>query len=309
MNELYRSIGISKQAVHQQAMRQSKLEAQMIILVREAEDLRREHPGCGLEKMYHTLAPDFIGRDRFIEFFMRLGFGVKHKKAYHRTTYAGSHYYPNLITGMLINGPSQIWQSDITYIRLGDRHYYAVFIVDVYTKKIVGYKVSDHMRATANVEALKMALKRHPAPIIHHSDRGSQYIYDSYVSLLERHNCAISMGLIAQDNAYAERVNGTIKNEYLAYWKAENFDQLCKNVSKAVRHYNTKRQHASIKRKTPIAFENEVLALCQHNRPMATIYAEGQQKMVWASSPPPFLAQQALLAPNCPIVKFNREEK
>ena len=108
MNELYRSIGISKQAVHQQAMRQSKLEAQMIILVREAEDLRREHPGCGLEKMYHTLAPDFIGRDRFIEFFMRLGYRVKNKRAYHRTTYAGSHYYPNLITGMLINGPSQI---------------------------------------------------------------------------------------------------------------------------------------------------------------------------------------------------------
>ena len=307
MNALYKSIGISKQAVHQHAIRQGKLDKQLAVLVREADDLRSEHPGCGVEKMYHTLAPDFIGRDRFIDFFMGMGYRVRHKKSYHRTTYAGSHYYPNLITGMLINGPYQVWQSDITYIRLGERHYYAVFIIDVYTKKIVGFKVSDHMRATANVEALKMALKHHPAPKIHHSDRGSQYIYEPYVSLLKSHNCALSMGLIAQDNAYAERVNGTIKNEYLDYWKAESYTQLVKNVSKAVRHYNNKRQHDHIFKKTPVAFETEVLALDQHNRPMATIYAEGQQKMVWASSPKPFLAQQALLAPHCPIVNYKND--
>jgi hypothetical protein len=307
MNALYKSIGISKQAVHQQAIRQCKLDTQLAILVGEADDLRSEHPGCGVEKMYHTLAPDFIGRDRFIDFFMGMGYRVKHKKVYHRTTSAGSYYYPNLITGMLVNGPSQVWQSDITYIRLGERHYYAVFIIDVYTKKIVGYKLSNHMRATANVEALKMALKHHPAPIIHHSDRGSQYIYEPYVSLLKSHNCALSMGLIAQDNAYAERINGTIKNEYLDYWKAENYAQLSKNLSKAVRHYNTKRQHEHIYRKTPTAFEAEVLALNKHNRPMATIYAEGQQKMVCASSPTPFLAQQALLAPNCPIINYNND--
>jgi len=302
MNALYKSIGISKQAVHQQATRQCRLDTQMAILVREADDLRTEHPGCGVEKMYHTLAPNFIGRDRFIDFFMELGYRVKHKKNYHRTTYSGSHYYPNLITGMMLNGPSQVWQSDITYIRLGERHYYAVFIIDVYTKKIVGYKLSGHMRATANVEALKMALKQHQAPLIHHTDRGSQYIYEGYVALLKSHNCAISMGLIAQDNAYAERINGTIKNEYLAYWQPATYAQLAKNVAKAVRHYNTKRQHKHIYRKTPATFETEVLALSQHERPMVTIYAEGQEKMVGASSPPPFLAQKALLAPNCPIV-------
>ena len=305
MNALFKSIGISKQAVHQQAIRQCKLDTQMAILVHEADELRAEHPGCGVEKMYHTLAPDFIGRDRFIDFFMELGYRIKHKNIYHRTTYAGSYYYPNLITGMMLNGPSQVWQSDITYIRLGERHYYAVFIIDVYTKKIVGYKLSDHMRATANVAALKMALKQHPAPQIHHSDRGGQYIYAPYLALLKSLNSAISMGYIAQDNAYAERINGTIKNEYLAYWKTETYAQLAKNVAKAVRHYNTKRQHKHIYRKTPAAFEKEILALSQHNRPMVTIYAEGQEKTVGASSPPPFLAQQALLAPNCPIVLKN----
>lgn len=305
MNSLYKAIGISKQAVHQQAVRQKKLDEKMSVLVHEADALRAEHPGCGVEKMYYTLAPNFIGRDRFIDFFMEIGYRVKHIKNYQRTTYAGTFYYPNLIQGMLINGPSQVWQSDITYIRMGDRYYYAVFIIDIYTKKIVGYNLSDNMRATANVAALKMALKNHPAPKIHHSDKGSQYIYGPYIELLEKHNCKISMGNIAQENAYAERINRTIKEEYLAHWKPQTYEQLVKNVSKAVKHYNTQRQHRSIKRKTPMGFEKEVLALNQHNRPMVTIYAEGQKKMVWASSPTPFLAQQALLAPNCPIVTNN----
>ena len=90
-----------------------------------------------------------------------------------------------------------------------------MFIIDVYTKKIVGYAVSDHMRATANVKALQMALNTHITPEFHHSDRGSQYNYGEYVTILKRAGTKISMALKAQDNAYAERINRTIKDEYL----------------------------------------------------------------------------------------------
>lgn len=303
MNALYQSIGISKQAVHQQALRQARFDDKLHTLVHEADELRRAHPGCGVEKMYYTLAPDFIGRDRFIDLFMQLGYRVSRKKNYHRTTYSTPQYYPNLITGMLLNRPSQVWQSDITYIRVGDDFYYAVFIVDVYTKKIVGYSLSNHMRATANISALKMALKHHQAPEIHHSDRGSQYIYAPYIALLKSLGSQPSMGLIAQDNAYAERINGTLKTEYLNHWQPKNFADLKTAMAKAVKHYNTKRLHNALGRKTPQSFEQEVLALPQHSRPMATIYAEGQEKMEMASSHTPFLAQQALLALNCPIIK------
>ena len=74
MNRLYRVLGISKQGVDQYQRRQQKFEEKMKILLSEAEQLRKEHPGCGVEKMYYTLQPDFIGRDRFIELFMELGF-------------------------------------------------------------------------------------------------------------------------------------------------------------------------------------------------------------------------------------------
>jgi transposase InsO family protein len=207
MNQLYQTIGTTKQAVHQYAKRQTVFNQKIANLVIEADDLREAHPGCGLEKMYETLRPDFIGRDRFIEAFMELGYRLKRKKNYRRATYSTKKYYSNLIKGMIVSKPSVIWQSDITYIHAGNRFYYAVFIIDVYTKKIVGYTVSDHMRAVANIKALKMALKDNQAPEIHHSDRGSQYIYNGYIALLKANGCEISMANTAQDNAYAERIN------------------------------------------------------------------------------------------------------
>ena len=152
----------------------------------EAEDLRKAHPGCGVEKMYYILKPDFIGRDRFVDIFMALGFRVQKKKNYKRTTIVSSIYYPNLIKGLKVSDPGVIWQSDITYIRILDKYYYAVFILDVLTKKIVGYQVSDHMRASANVQALNMALQNNPAPEIHHSDRGSQYCCWDYVKVIRK---------------------------------------------------------------------------------------------------------------------------
>lgn len=271
MNQLYQTIGISKQAVAQYAKRQKEFDRKFSQLITEADELRGEHPGCGVEKMYNTLKPDFIGRDRFVSTMMGLGYRLKLKKNYRRTTIASKLYYPNLIKGMQVKSPSTIWQSDITYIPIGREHYYAVFIIDVYTKKIVGYSVSNHMRASANEQALQMALKDHKAPEIHHSDRGSQYTYKRYVEMLEANGTKISMALCAQDNAYAERINKTIKEEYLDYWKPANFTQLKKDVKKAVTNYNTKRRHNNIG-KSPVKFENHWALLRPDQKPMITIF-------------------------------------
>ena len=278
MNELYKVIGISKQAVYQYQKRQEAFNNKLRMLLLEAELLRKEHPGCGVEKMYYSLNPDFIGRDRFIELFMDLGFRLNKKKNYRRTTYSVSKYYPNLIKGLEIQGPSVVWQSDITYIyvKSEERYYYAVFIIDVYTKQIVGWELSDHMRATANVKALKKALKHHQAPRIHHSDRGSQYIYQAYTELLKKNGCQISMSLIAQENAYAERIHKTIKEEYLDHWHHRNYKELRKNVSKAVRHYNTKRPHNNLGRMTPNSFADKILSIPMKERPKLIIYDDNE---------------------------------
>ena len=272
MNKLYKTIGVSKQAVYQYAKRQLIFDANVSNLVTEAEELRYEHPGCGVEKMYDALKPDFIGRDRFVDTMMDLGFRVKRRRNYKRTTISSKIYYPNLIKGMEVNRPSQIWQSDITYIPVGGKHYYAVFIIDVYTKNIVGYQVSDHMRATANVQALQMALSKHPPPEVHHSDRGSQYIYKDYISLLKKQGSQISMALSAQDNAYAERINRTIKEEYIDHWKPKTFSELKRFVKKAVIQYNVRRPHNNLEKRSPIEFEKQWSTMKDNNKPKLTIF-------------------------------------
>ncbi|WP_317622320.1 IS3 family transposase [Chryseobacterium gotjawalense] len=271
MNALYRAVGISRQAVQQYEYRQNIFDENVRALMLEAHELRNEHPGCGVEKMYYALKPEFMGRDRFIELFMELGFRLEHKRNYRKTTHSVASEYPNLIKGMEVNAPNTIWQSDITYIYVNDRFYYAVFIIDVYTKKITGYKISNNMRATANVEALKMAVRDHCFPKIHHSDRGGQYIYKEYVKLLKEGSTQISMALSAQDNAYAERINKTIKEEYLDRWKPMNFEQLKKFTKRAVDQYNNRRPHNNLGRLSPVEFERRWQEKGFSSQPIITI--------------------------------------
>ena len=272
MNQLYKSVGISKQAIAQNQVRQSHFDSQLMLLMNEVEELRRDHPGCGLEKIYFSLNPTFLGRDKFIELFTSLGFRLKKKLNYKRTTYSSPSNYPNLIKGMEVNAPSVIWQTDITYFEVTDKFYYGVFIIDVYTKIIVGHQVSDNMRATANMKTLNAAIKNYKAPKIHHSDRGSQYTCNDYIKLLKEHKCKISMAQSAQDNAYAERINNTIKNEYLIYWKQTTFEQLKIQVDKAVYQYNNNRIHNNLQRETPIGFYNNWMSKKQNKNITMTIY-------------------------------------
>jgi hypothetical protein len=275
LNQLYKVVGISKQAAHQYQIRQIEFDKKLSDLIVEVDELRSEHPGCGVEKMYSTLEPDFIGRDKFIETFMSLGYRVKKIKNYYKTTIPVSYKYPNLIEGLVVSCENMVWQSDITYFDVNGRFYYLVFLIDVYSRKIVGYAVSDHLRAEANIKALKMALTGRSAPKIHHSDRGGQYIDNTYTNLLKENGTNISMGLIAQDNAYAERLNGIIKNEYLKYKIINSFEDLKKETKKAVEHYNNKRIHGSLPNKlNPNHFE----CLSENKDMIEIIYAQNRPK-------------------------------
>lgn len=276
LNQMYAEVGISKQAVAQYGVRQQAFDQNVQQLILGADDLREDQPGCGVEKMYHTLNPGFIGRDRFLVLMMALGYRLAVKKNYHRTTFASKIYFPNLIKGMKIDHPSVVWQSDITYIQVGGKHYYAVFIIDVYTKKIVGFKVSDNMRGQANIDAFSMALADNGAPLFHHSDRGSQYTYKLYVALLLASGCKVSMALTAQDNAYAERINRTIKEEYLDHWKPNNFKELKEMTARAVDSYNNRRIHDRLGRMAPNAFIEQWKELTKEERPIEKIYDNGE---------------------------------
>lgn len=259
LNALYRVIDISKQGVWDHFRREQAELALIRQVIGQVDTRRAEHPGEGLEKLYWQIEPEGIGRDKFCNIFMQLGYGVVRRTNPVRTTIPAHKVFDNLIEGRVVGGPNQVWQSDITYIKVGDRFYYLTFIIDVYTRRIVGYAVSDSLRAEANIKALKMALGSY-APeelkgCVHHSDRGSQYTDGRYLKMLRSHDMLISMGGRAQDNAFAERINGVIKNEYLIPRELKSFRELHYYSKKAVEDYNTKRHHGSLGRCSPKDYE------------------------------------------------------
>ena len=179
--------------------------------------------------------------------------------------------------------------------------------MDVYTREILSYNVGDNMRTECNVNALKMALKKipnhHLKTMIHHSDRGSQYESKEYIKLLNDNEIRVSMGMKAQDNAFVERVNGTIKNEYLKLWDIPDLKTLEKRTKQAGNHYNQKRLHQAFKNKySPMEFKKSLLNLNTQERPMVIIYAEGNYKVKVASSHLVFNPKKEPQAHNCPII-------
>lgn len=305
LNSLYEVVGVSKQAVQQARVRQGCFDKELAELVLLADQLKEDHPGCGLEKMYYTLCPQFMGRDKFCEIFMELGYGVKQIRNYQRTTYIGTFRYSNLIEGMAVVRPFQVIQSDITYFYLKGEFYYLVFIIDVYTRLVVGHAVSDNLRTEGNIAAMKMALKTldyRSWSLIHHSDKGSQYSSKEYTSLLSKNDIHISMGNVAWENPYAERINGIIKNEYLKRWIIKDFRDLKKKLAKAVNHYNTKRLHRAFKMKyTPMKFYQNFVFLNAQERPKVIVYTEGNKNFKGASSPFEVCPREEPLAHICPI--------
>ena len=163
--------------------------------------------------------------------------------------------YNNLTKEVNINRPEQVWVSDITYIRLTNQWGYLSLITDAYSRKIMGYSFRQDLAAEGCIKALKMALnnRMYNQPIIHHSDRGSQYCSHNYVDLLLKNNIAISMTENGDpyENALAERINGIIKTEFNLYASAVGFEQTKLQIDKSIYAYNQLRPHASCDYLTP----------------------------------------------------------
>jgi len=278
MNQIYAQFGISKQAHSASIKRIKQAEDKELIYVGFILQIRKIHPGMGLRLMYEQFNPEGIGRDAFISLGLKNGFRLRIAPNPIITTRSLSYCpYRNLIVDMKLTAVNQLWVSDLFYFHLNGKHYYVVLIMDVYSRRIIGYNAANNMRAEQNVKALNMALqlrgiKDYHQKLIHHSDRGGQYISEAYTSLLKEYGISISMCTNVLDNSYMERVNGTIKNSYLNLWPIENELQLTTQyIHKAIDGYNN-RQHQSLGKKTPIEFETYVKELSEKERPELRIF-------------------------------------
>ena len=238
------------------------IEEEHIVLehvLRRRADLPRE----GVRKLSKAISQDLadsnikFGRDKLFDLLRNNKMLVRPKKNYVRTTNSWHrfHKHPNLIKTLNINRPNQVWVSDITYIRLTRGHCYLALITDAFSRKIVGYDISDSLELAGCLRAFKRALKQLPSKhnLIHHSDRGIQYCSHQYTGLLQKNNIKISMTEEnhCYENAIAERVNGILKDEFF-------LDQCFKSTQnvravgiQAINLYNDKRLHLSLNFKTP----------------------------------------------------------
>lgn len=178
MNNIYQYCHISKQAHHQNLQREQSWlskEQVMLGLILQAREI---HPAMGLRTVYNAYQPESIGRDAFIGIGLKYGFRTKIFKNQTRTTFTSPYSrYRNLLENKRIDSINQLWTSDITYFEVNGQFFYIVFIMDVYSRLIVGYSVADNMKATNNVIALERAFKKRKATnfegkLIHHRAGG-----------------------------------------------------------------------------------------------------------------------------------------
>jgi transposase InsO family protein len=198
-----------------------------------------------------------LGRDKFFDLMRDEGLLIRRKRKYVKTTNSehGFKIYSNKIKELEILRPNQVWVCDITYIATAGGFMYLALITDLYSRKIVGYDISDSLEAEGCRRALKRALSKveNPEGIIHHSDRGIQYCCKEYIKLLKKHKMQISMAAKGDcyENAVAERVNGILKQEYDLGSRFITKAIAVKATTEAVNLYNTIRLHRSINFRTP----------------------------------------------------------
>ncbi|MCQ2194249.1 MAG: IS3 family transposase [Paludibacteraceae bacterium] len=209
------------------------------------------------------------GRDRFFRIIDENGLKVRRRTRKPQTTDSahGLPTYPNLIREYLPATANRLWVSDITYIMVNDddSHYhfcYLSLMLDAYSEEIVGWCVGPSLDTDYPLEALRMALRRiegKEVDLIHHSDRGCQYAASrEYVELLRKHGIRVSMTESGdpRDNAKAERINNTMKNELLKDKVFRNMAEVVAAVAVAVDFYNNRRPHMSIGMMTPAEAAN-----------------------------------------------------
>lgn len=178
-----------------------------------------------------------------------------------RTTDSGHAYprYPNLVEGLEVTRPDQVWVADITYIRLRKEFVYLAVLMDVHTRCIRGWHLGRGLDQELTLVALRRAFER-GRPEIHHSDQGVQYAATAYVDMLISAKTQISMASVGEpeENGYAERLMRTIKEEEVDLSEYEDFGDALRGLGRFLDDvYNRKRIHSSLGYLTPAEFESQ----------------------------------------------------
>jgi putative transposase len=261
MGKLCALFGKSRQAYYDLQNRSEDTNIQEYMIIQEVNSIRKTIPGAGGLKLHRMLAGNEMlqsflpGRDRFYDMLRAHKLLIKQRKSYIRTTNSNHPYFkwPDLIKDISVTSRDRLWVSDITFLRLVGGSCFLSLVTDAYSRKIVGYHLSQTLKAQGCIIALQKALdqlsdSRETRNLIHHSDRGVQYCCHAYVSILQEYGVNISMTQDGNpyDNAMAERVNGLLKHTFGLGNTFTNYSCAVAAVAVAVHAYNFVWPHGSV---------------------------------------------------------------
>lgn len=233
----------------------------------KVEQIRVEFPKAGYRMLLEYLKRSgvCIGERRLRRVLTKFQLQIKPKKRFVRTTDSNHNHkiHRNLLEEMTVSDVNQVWTADITYIRIDNGFVYLAVIIDLYSRKVIGWSISKKIDAQLTLNALKMALQRRQPPrgVIHHSDRGVQYLCDDYTELLEDNGFHLSCSRKGNpyDNAWTESFMKTLKYEEIHLQNFETYLDVVDRVPYFIEEvYNKKRLHSSIGYLPPEEFEQKV---------------------------------------------------
>jgi len=263
-------MGINRSTYYYQVKNNKEQKQQEVFLKEKIQQIAYEHSYYGYRRITAQLHRDNIkvNHKRVLRIMRVLGIQARIKRKYVTTTNSKHNHrvYPNLIKDFLATGINQVWCSDITYISILFGFVYLAVIIDIYSRKIVGYAIGKSLSPQLAIAALKMAIaNRNTDKLIHHSDQGIQYACKDYIKILKDNGIRISMSAKGNpyDNAYAESLIKTLKQEEVYLWQYETFSDVAERIPYFILDvYNKKRLHSALGYRPPEEFESLLAEKC-----------------------------------------------
>jgi transposase InsO family protein len=229
----------------------------------KTKDISYKHPYYGYRRITAQLRRDKViaNHKKVLKMMKELGIPGRIKRKYITTTNSkhNNKIYSNLIKDKEITGINQVWCADITYIRILNGFIYLAAIIDIYSRKIVGYAIGKILSPKLAITAFSMAITtRNTDNLIHHSVQGIQYACKDYIKILKDNGIRISMSTKGNpyDNAFVESFFKTLKQEEVYLWEYETFSDVADRISYFIEDvYNKKRLHSSLGYRPPEEYE------------------------------------------------------